>query len=89
MGEPLRCHTDDVNSVAYSPDGKRIVSGSDDTTVRVWDVETRKEVFELLRGHTGWVWSVAFSPDGTLIASASMDKTIRLWDANTGSPIKF
>ena len=58
----LEGHTDWVNSVTFSPDGKRVVSGSNDKTVLVWDVETCQAT--LLEGHTGSVRSVTFSPDG-------------------------
>ncbi|MDW8122985.1 MAG: hypothetical protein RMK62_11815, partial [Armatimonadota bacterium] len=68
----------DVNSVSFSPDGTRIASGSDDNTVRLWEVATGRQV-KRMEGHTDWVRSVSFSPDGTLIASGSLDGTIRIW----------
>ena len=73
--------------MAFSPDGKRIVSGSGDNTVRLWDADTGQPIGEPLTGHTGAVTSVAFSPDGKRIASGSGDNTVRLWDADTGQPI--
>ena len=73
--------------MAFSPDGKRIVSGSDDKTVRLWDADTGQPVGQPLTGHTDMVLSVAFSPDGKRIASGSVDTTVRLWDADTGQPI--
>src|SRR5207248_1006633 len=79
----LKGHTAGIGSVAFSPDGKRIVSGSDDETVKVWDAQTGQETLTL-KGHTHWVISVAFSPDGKRIASGSFDKTVRVWDAHTG-----
>ena len=69
-----------VQSVAFSPDGKRIVSGSQDNTLRLWDGVTGKPVGEALKGHSGWVQSVAFSPDGKRIVSGSDDDTLRLWN---------
>ena len=66
---------------AFSPEGKRLVSGSSDKTVKVWDAQTGQEALSLT-GHTGPVHSVAFSPDGQRIASASDDKTVKVWDAS-------
>ena len=74
-------------SAAFSPDGKRIVTASDDKTARMWDGETGKPIGEPLKGHEGTVVSAAFSPDGKRIVTASHDKTARLWDAVTGKPI--
>jgi WD40 repeat protein/tRNA A-37 threonylcarbamoyl transferase component Bud32 len=79
----LRGHTDKVRGVAVSPDGKRIVSGSRDDTVKVWDATTGAELMTL-RGSSG---SAMFSPDGKRVASCSMDQTIRIWDAATGNEL--
>jgi WD40 repeat protein len=76
-----------VNSVAFSPDGSRIVSGSLDNTIRLWDAETGDAIGKPLEGHSSSVNSVAFSPDGSRIVSGSSDNTIRLWDAETGDAI--
>ncbi|KZP17409.1 WD40 repeat-like protein, partial [Athelia psychrophila] len=83
----LEGHEDEVNSVAFSPDGTKIVSGSDDKTVRVWDAVTGQAALPPLEGHEDWVMSVAFSPDGTEIVSRSSQGTVRLWDAITGKPL--
>jgi WD40 repeat protein len=72
-----------VTSVAFSPDGRLIASGSKDKTIKLWDVKTGEEI-RTLKGHSSWVNSVTFSPDGRLIASGSEDKTIKLWDVKTG-----
>ena len=77
----LKGHSSAVLSIAFSPDGKKIVSGSYDQTIRVWDAETGKEIIPPLEGHSGYVNSVAFSPEGKKIVSGSYDKTIRVWDA--------
>jgi len=76
-----------LKSVAFSPDGTRIVSGSEDKTIRVWEARTGDAIAASFKGHTNWVNSVAFSPDGTSIVSGSSDHTIRVWDAVTGDPI--
>ena len=70
----LEGHTDIVRSVAWSPDNK-IVSGSNDNTVRLWLGETNS-----LKSHSGSVISVVFSPDGSKVISGSKDKTLCIWD---------
>ena len=76
-----------VSSVAFSPDGKRIVSGSGDKTLKVWDADKGTETLSL-KGHTNCVTSVAFSPDGKRIVSGSLDDTVKLWDADNGTEIR-
>ena len=78
---------DSVNSVAFSPDGQTLASGSDDNTVRLWNVNTGGSI-GILEGHERDVNSVAFSPDGQTLASGSSDNTVRLWDANTGELLR-
>jgi WD40 repeat protein len=83
----LKGHTDRVESAAFSPDGKRIVSTSSfDNTIRIWDAETGTELNKL--GYSS-VCSAIFSPDGRSVASiASWDKTIRLWDTESGTMLQ-
>ena len=83
----LRGHTYIVTSVSFSPDGSRIVSGSWDKSVRVWDASSG-ELMNTLEGHTGWVRSVSFSPDGSRIVSGSDDSSVRVWDASSGELLK-
>ena len=82
----LAGHADPVMSVAFSPDGQRLASGSNDQTVKIWDSATGKELFTL-KGHAGWVTSAAFSPDGQRLASASWDQTVKIWDSATGKEL--
>ena len=80
----LKGFNEGVSSVAFSPDGRRIVTGSN--TAKVWDAENGREILTL-NGHISSVGSVAFSPDGTRIVTGSEDKTARVWDAQTGREI--
>jgi WD40 repeat protein len=77
----LRGHTSEVNGIAFSPDGRRLISGSRDRTVRLWELATGNTTL-ILRGHKEHIRSVAFSPDGSCIASNSRE--VRIWD---GSPV--
>ena len=74
----LKGHTSGVYRVSFSPDGKRIVTASDDNTARVWDL-SGQQIAEL-KGHTSPVYSASFSPDGKRIVTASFDNTARVWD---------
>jgi WD40 repeat protein len=81
----LAGHTDSVNGIAFSPDGKLLASASRDKTVRLWDVSTRMPIGLPLEGHTAYVERVTFSPDGKLLASSSWDRTVRLWNVDAES----
>ena len=83
----LQGHTEAVYFASLSPDGKYIVSASNDNTVRIWDAATGMQVGSPLEGHTEAVLSASFSPDGKYIVSASSDKTVRIWDAATGRQV--
>ena len=83
----LEAHTNWVNSVAFSPDGVLLASGSKDKTVKLWDTATG-QVVRTLEAHTNWVNSVAFSPDGVLLASGSGDTTVQLWDVTNGAKLR-
>jgi WD40 repeat protein len=74
----LRGHTNYVHSVAFSPDGQILASGSNDKTIKLWQVSTGQELFTFT-GHTESVNSVAFSPNGQILASGSIDKTLKIW----------
>ena len=80
----LKGHTNQVMSVAFSPDGKRLATASQDQTVKIWDTQTGQMLITLTHEPPGvralGLWDVAFSPDGRWIAASSQDGTISLWD---------
>ena len=81
-------HTNTVNTLSFKPGSSTLASGSDDNTIRIWDLTWnawRSQPVRTLRGHRNAVESVAWSPDGTLLANGSSDDTIRLWDSTTGT----
>ncbi|KAJ1308943.1 hypothetical protein OPQ81_004626 [Rhizoctonia solani] len=80
----LSGHTSRLRSTTFSPDGKLIVSASDDNTVRLWDAQNGSPTQNPFKEHTGHVNSAVFSPDGTRIASGSRDHTILIWDTQNG-----
>jgi WD40 repeat protein len=79
----LEGHTDRVTAVEITPDGKQIVSGSSDKTIKVWDLQSGHLLCSL-EGHTGSVSDVAITPDGEQIVSGSDDETIKVWDLQSG-----
>ena len=80
-------HTSQVRTCAWSPDGQRILSASDDRTLRIWDAASG-ESLRRLTGHEHGVGGCAWSPDGQRILSASDDKTLRIWDAASGESLR-
>src|SRR5579883_264295 len=80
--DPLEARGDSANQWAFTPDGRRAIVASGDRSVRVYDVEGRRDLKRLV-GHTASVWAVALSADGKLAASGSMDGTARVWDLTT------
>jgi WD40 repeat protein len=79
----LRAHDKPIFALAVTADGKLLASGSEDRTIKLWDVATSRER-RTLTGHTGAVRALAFSPDATTLASAGDDGSVRLWDVATG-----
>jgi WD40 repeat protein/cytochrome c-type biogenesis protein CcmH/NrfG len=76
--QTLRGHSARVRSAAFSPDGSRVVTGSNDHTAKVWEVASGEEL-QTLRGHSKWVNSAAFSPDGSYVVTGSRDHTAKVW----------
>ena len=87
QGTTLSSHTDWVRCLNFSSDGMLLASGSDDTTVKLWEVQTGG-VIKTFHGHTSWVYSVSILTDGMSLLSGSDDTTIKLWDVQTGEVIK-
>ncbi|KAF2405476.1 WD40 repeat-like protein [Trichodelitschia bisporula] len=80
-------HGEPILAAQFSPaSSSRLLTGSGDSTARVWDCETGTPLFTL-QGHTSWVLCVAYSPDNTLIATGSNDKSVRIWEAKTGKAL--
>lgn len=83
----LRGHFSRVWTIAFSPDGQMLASGSDDQTIRLWNAHDGT-CLTVLQGHTGGVTSVRFSPNGQILASASEESSIRLWSVDRGTYLK-
>nr|MCU0480967.1 hypothetical protein [Anaerolineae bacterium] len=75
-----------VNEVTFSPNGNTVASAGWDTTLRLWDASTGKELRKLI-GHINFIQAVAFNDTGTLLISGGADTTVRLWDVNTGEEL--
>lgn len=80
-------HSEGAGSVAFSPDGKMLATGSMDKTIKLWEAATGREL-RTLTGHSSFVLSVVFSPDGKTLASGSVDKTIKFWEVATGRELR-
>lgn len=79
-------HTDEVNTVAFTPDGENFATGSDDRTIKIWNSNSLQEI-RTLKGHKNWVYSVAISRDGRTLVSGSKDNTVKIWNLYTGQEL--
>jgi WD40 repeat protein/tRNA A-37 threonylcarbamoyl transferase component Bud32 len=84
----MRGHVGGVNRVVFTPDGKRIISGGEDGTIRVWDIATGKELMKI-DAHKSWITYTRVHPDGKQIASSSGENTVKLWDLDNGNLIRI
>jgi WD40 repeat protein len=82
----LKGYTWPVFCLAWTPDGKTLISGSFDPSIVMWNTTTWQQI-AILKGHTGAVRGIAISPNGRILASASWDNTARLWNLENGQPI--
>jgi serine/threonine protein kinase len=87
LDKTLTGHSDTVLSVVYSPDVRYLASGSNDKTIKIWEVATGKQL-HTLTGHSSGVLSVVYSPDGRYLASGSWDDTIKIWEVATGKQLR-
>jgi WD40 repeat protein len=82
----LKGHANLVLCLAWTADGKTLISGSTDYSIRTWNTTTWQQI-SVLTGHTNFVWGIAISPNGRILVSTSWDKTARLWNLENGQPI--
>jgi WD40 repeat protein len=75
----LRGHTDQVTAVAVTPDGRWVLTGSSDATIRVWDIQSGK-CLRTLRGHNYTIYSIVITSDGTQVLTGGEDQTVKVWD---------
>src|SRR5947209_7011815 len=78
-----RVHFDTVYCIKYSPDGKKLATGSWDKSAIIWDIDGNQNP-TVLAGHTDWVSTVAFSPDGRMLATGSHDSVVKIWELLDG-----
>jgi WD40 repeat protein len=83
----LRGHSDRILSIAFSPNGQMLASGSADRTIKLWDAHTGK-LLKTFQGHRSWVWGIAISPDSKFLASGSYDHTVKVWDLESGECLR-
>ena len=81
-------HKDDICVVRFSPDGKLLASGSEDMTIKIWEVKSGRLLLTL-KGHKDDINYLEFSPDGKSLVSGSCDQTVRIWDLKDGSTIRI
>ena len=77
----LKGHADRITSIAFSPDGKRLVTSSWDGTAKIWNLRTGREAATF--GHRNYVTAATFSPDGEWLATGSSDRSVKVWSLNT------
>lgn len=88
LAQTLTGHSDFVRSVLVSPDGQTLFSGSDDKTIKIWELSTGK-LIRTLSGHTHYIYALAISPDGKTLFSTGADNNIKIWELSTGKVIRI